>query len=62
MPYAPLPLNRRRLHVTWRQSRYGWDALLTDPNGHVLDRLDYGLPQPPTPRQQRAAERRLLPH
>ena len=47
-------------HVEWKHTRFGWDALLWDKHGHVLNAINYGLPSPPTPGQKREAERLLL--
>ncbi len=47
-------------HVEWKHSRFGWDALLWDKHGHVLNAINYGLPEPPTEGQKREAERLLL--
>ena len=46
--------------VEWRESRFGWDALLLDSRGHSLNAINYGLPNAPTAAQKRTAERLLL--
>lgn len=47
---------RRGARVSWVQSRFGWDALLLDRKGRSINAINYGLPNPPTAEQKRAAQ------
>lgn len=57
---GPGPRGGHGRRVGWQHSRLGWDALLWDSHGHVLNAINYGLPNPPTEGQKREAERLLL--